>query len=272
MDFEFNLDAPMEKLDDVPKHLHHMFEQCDGGFTLTDISRPVAEQINALGANLKNSRKVKKEVSNESATRRHKLTVIETALKESGFDGEEMTTESINEFISGLGKASKADKDAIRESLNKQKVEMERAKSEAISAKDAEIKGMQGSLEKYLLTSSATLAIAAQKGDPELLMPFVKQQTKVIKLDSGDYAARVVDADGEICYNGKGNPMEVSELVESMKADVKYGRLFDADVPSGGGTQPTKKAVAPGTKEDRSDATPVSKIAFGLKNMKRGRR
>lgn len=272
MEFEFNLDAPMEKLDDVPKHFHHMFEQGDDGYALTEKSRPVAEQINALGANLKSSRKVKKEVSDESATRRQKLTLIETALKESGFDGEELTAESINEFISGLGKASKADKDAIRESLNKQKTEMERSKSEAISAKDEEIKGMQGSLERYLLTSSATSAIAAQKGDPELLMPFVRQQTKVVKLDNGDYAARVVDADGEIRYNGKGNPMEVSELVESMKADAKYGRLFDADVPSGGGTPPTKKAVAPGAKEDMSDAAPVSKIAAGLQKLKRGRR
>lgn len=271
MDFEFDLDTPAENLDTVPKHFHHMFEQGDDGFKLTDTSRPVAEQINALGANLKNSRTTKKQASDESAARRQKLTAIETALKESGFDGEELTAESINEFISGLGKASKADKDAIRESLNKQKAEMERAKAEAVSSKDEEIKGMQSSLEKYLLNSAATSAIAEHKGVPDLLMPFVKQQSKVVKLDNGEYAARVVDADGEIRYNGKGNPMEISELVETMKADVKYGRLFDADVPTGGGAQSQKKPVSNAARQDDGDKNPTSKIAAGLSKLKRGR-
>lgn len=272
MEFEFDLDNPVENLDNVPSNFHHMFEQGDNGFGLTEQGRGVAEVLNGLTKNLKSSRATKKSVSDESAQRRQQLSVFETSLRNAGYEGDEFDEENVNSFITGLTtKAGEAGD--VGERLAAQKAEMTRAHAAALEAKDGEITGMRSSLDKYLLNSEATAAIAAEKGVPDLLMPFIMQQAKVQQTENGDYVARVLDESGEIRYNGKGDPMSVTELVQSMKADAKYGRLFDAETPAGGGASPSPKPVAKGnSKMADGDKTPVSKIASGLSGLKRGRR
>lgn len=271
-DFVFDTEKPVETLDNVPQNFHHMFEEGEGGFVLTEANKGVAEVINGLTANLNNSRKTKKSVSDEAAARRQQNAIFETSLRNAGFEGDEFDEESVNSFITGLTSKAGEAKD-VGERLAAQKAEMTRAHTAALEAKDGEISGMRKSLDKYLLNSEATAAIAAEKGVPDLLMPFIMQQAQVQKLENGDYVARVVDASGEVRYNGKGDPMTVTELVQSMKADAKYGRLFDAETPAGGGANPSPKPVAKGnSKMAEGDKTPVNKIASGLSGLKRGRR
>lgn len=272
-DFVFDTDNALESLDGVPQNFHHMFEQGDEGFALTDNSRGVAEVINGLTANLTNSRKTKKSVSDEAAARRQQNTIFENSLRSAGYEGDEFDEEGVNAFITGLtSKAGEAGD--VGERLAAQKAEMTRAHTSALEAKDTEIAGMQSSLEKYLINSEATNAIAAEKGNPALLTRFVRDFTKVQKLENGDYVARVVDADGEIRYNGKGDPMTVSELVKSMKEDKTYGVMFEAEVVPGGGVQNSPKPVGKThTKDAGGDKSPISKIASGLTGLKsRGRR
>jgi len=270
-DFVFDTENSTETLENVPANYHHMFEEGDGGFNLTETGRGVAEVINGLTANLTASRKTKKSVSDEAAARRQQNTVFETSLRNAGFEGDEFDEDSVNSFISGLTtKAGEASD--VGERLAAQKTEMTRAHTAALESKDKELSGMRASLDKHLLNAEATSAIASEKGVPDLLMPFVMQQAKVQQLDNGDYVARVLDETGEVRYNGKGDPMTVTELVQSMKSDAKYGRLFDAEVTPGGGVQPSPKPVAKGAVVDQGDKTAVSKISSGLKNLGRGRR
>lgn len=272
-DFVFDTENPTESLDGVPQNFHHMFEEGDNGFVLGETHRGVAEVINGLTANLNNSRKTKKSVSDEAAARRQQNTVFENSLRSAGYEGEEFDEENVTAFITGLTQKAGAAGD-VGERLAAQKAEMTRAHTSALEAKDTEIGGMQKSLEKYLINSEASNAIAAEKGNPALLTRFVQDFTKVQKLDNGDYVARVVDADGEIRYNGKGDPMTVAELVRSMKEDKTYGVMFEAEVTPGGGTQHSPKPVAKGnSKMADGDKSPVSKIASGLTGLKgRGRR
>lgn len=272
-DFVFDTENPTESLDGVPQNFHHMFEESDNGFVLGEAHRGVAEVINGLTANLNNSRKTKKSVSDEAAARRQQNAVFENSLRSAGYEGEEFDEENVTAFITGLSQKAGAAGD-VGERLAAQKAEMTRAHASALEAKDTEIGGMQKALEKYLINSEASNAIAAEKGNPALLTRFVQDFTKVQKLDNGDYVARVVDADGEVRYNGKGDPMTVAELVRSMKEDKTYGVMFEAEVTPGGGTQHSPKPVAKGnSKMADGDKSPVSKIASGLTGLKgRGRR
>lgn len=270
-DFVFDTQKPVENLDDVPKNFHHMYSEGDDGFALSDESRSVAETINALGANLKNSRTTKKSVSDESAARRLRLGVFEGAFTTAGFDGEDFSEEAVGGFLTGL--TTKAGEGAdIQERLNSQKSEMTRSHTAALATKDTELGGMRKSLDKYLLSSQATSAIAAEKGVPDLLMPFVMQQSKVQKLENGDYVARVLDDAGEVRYNGNGDPMTVGQLVKSMKDDEKYGRLFDAETTTGGGTKTSPKPIGKVNTNDTGDKTSLGKISAGLKGLHSGRR
>ena len=72
-----------------------------------------------------------------------------------------------------------------------------------------------------LVENNATNAVVDAKGVPELLMPFIKGQVKVIEED-GSFNVYVVDPQGDRRYSGiTGQPMNIKELVMEMKANEK---------------------------------------------------
>jgi hypothetical protein len=104
-----------------------------------------------------------------------------------------------------------------------------------LKTRDDKIAKLQESLEKSLIEAQATAAIAAAKGAPELLMPHVMRQVKVVE-ENGEYVARVMDANGQPrIMNVKGDPFTIPNLVDEMKANEVFGRAFEATGAGGSG-------------------------------------
>lgn len=269
-EFSFNTSEPVENLDSVPSQFRHMYEQGDNGYTIGEQHRPVAEMINGLQANLVSSRKNKKAASDESAQRRQQLTQLSEVFKNYGL--EEVNADTVSEFLDNFEKeAAKKAGGNVDERLKAQRDEMTRAQAKALEAKDQEVAAIRGNLENVMIDREAIEAISTQKGVTQLLMPLVKSQTKLVQKDDGTYGVQVVDKSGEPRYNGAGDAMSIKELVAEMKADPALGRAFEADVPAGGGTNPSggSKPVS-GAVQRQTDANKnsVDKIAAGLKRLK----
>ena len=132
---------------------------------------------------------------------------------------------------------------------------------------------LRAQLYKVLVQNAARQEIASQKGDAELLMPFVEKAVTVSE-DDGDFKVHVVDKAGDVRYSGvTGTQMTLKELVGEMKNDDRYGRLFESEAPDGGGTPPAGPRRPVGA--ESTPLTSVEKIKRGLSqqgNFQRGSR
>lgn len=146
------------------------------------------------------------------------------------------TPEEIKELLEARA-ATEEEKATKAGEWDKLKTQMNDKHALDLKAKDDAAGKMRTSLERYLVDAAATTAIAAAKGVPELLLPHVQRQVKVLEED-GEFVARVVDAKGDLRVDGKGEPMTISALIEEMKKNEIYGRAFEGSGASGGGMLP----------------------------------
>lgn len=145
---------------------------------------------------------------------------------------------------------------------DKMKAQLAKQHQNELSARDEKLHMMRGTVERYLVDAEAANAIAASKGVPELLLPLVKTQVRVVDDESG-LQVRVVDSNGEPRINSKGDYMTISDLVSEMRASEVYGRAFEASGNRGSGTPPN--AGSGGTNKPRTWAdavTPQQKVEF----------
>lgn len=117
---------------------------------------------------------------------------------------------------------------------------------------------LRGSLDRYLVDSEATSALAELKGSPKLLLPHVRTHVKVMKEGDG-YVARVVDKDGDPRVNSQGLPLTIKDLVGEMKKSPDYAMAFEASGNSGGGKRPGNSGGTPG-----GSMSSLDKIKAGL--------
>jgi hypothetical protein len=164
------------------------------------------------------------------------------------------------------------DKDEKLQQLEKQLKDKYAAQNTAIEAKmtnaakqHAEaIAALEGQLEKALVDSEITRAVTEHDGVVPLLMGAIKEQTRLRRDDDGKYHVEVVSSDGTVRLSSKGvstNPMTISELVESMKADDVYGRAFNLKKSGGGsqGSAGSHTSTGKGVVLSQADATDPAK-------------
>lgn len=135
------------------------------------------------------------------------------------------------------------------EELLTQRVGVVEAKFKAdLSTKDTELKEATSQLEQTLVVAAATKEIADRKGIPELLLPTVRQQTRMKKSGKG-YIVEVLDAEGNTRLSPKSGAtsnMTLGELIDEMKGNNIYGRAFEASGASGSGAAGGGKTGATG--------------------------
>lgn len=119
-------------------------------------------------------------------------------------------------------------------------------------------------LEKRLVQFELAKAIAAKKGDPDLLIPHAERFVRTRETDD-DYEAFVVDGAGNArVSDGKGTPMTFDLYVDELM--TKFPRAFDGTGSSGGGASKSNggaggaKVIPAGQAWASSD---IEKIATG---------
>ncbi len=248
---EHDFTIPQETLDTVPAEFRPLYAAgADGKFIVGEGFKPLVGAVVGLNTSLRAAR--------EDAKKRSPVDL--TPLAEFGSDPAAIKTAfdaRVAELTAKGGDATKA--------VEKVRTEMAAANATALAASNAKTTAYQNQLYSYLVENTAMTAVTELKGAADLLMPFIKNQVKVAEED-GKFVVHVVDAAGERRYSGvTGQPLSIKELVTGMKADPKYGRLFESEqqpggggggMPPGGGT---RKGVPAGTTKTSAD-----KIAAGL--------
>ena len=256
MDFEFQ---EVESLDVVPDQFKGLYAEADGKFRLNENYKGVAEAVTGLNRSLKAARAEAKAMKGKGDL---------SALAEFGEDPASIA-ETIKTRISELeGQLANGDKAKVN--VDKIKEDLAKAHSKDLEKVTKRSEALQTQLYGLLVENAATTAIAELKGVPELLMPFVKTQVNVLEED-GEYRVFVVDGQGDRRYSGiTGQPMSIKELVAEMKANEKFGRLFESEAPQGGGTPPAGgKRPA---QQPRAQMSANDKIKAGLDRARNGRR
>jgi hypothetical protein len=253
---EWDFVEEVEQLDRVPEPFRPLYAEGEGGkFRLGDSYKGVATAVVGLNTALKAARK-------EAKARNVDL----TPLSEFGATPEEIKTKvtaRLTELQTQLAEGGK---------VNVEKIKKEFAEANGVELKKLNTRNeaLQGQLYKLLVENEATSAVLGAKGIPELVLPFVKNQVKVVE-ENGAMSVYVVDAAGDRRYSGvTGQPMTLVELVGELKTNPKYGRLFEADTNSGGGLDPVsgKRPPAP----PKTEMSSLDKISAGLrKGVARGK-
>lgn len=208
----------LDSLEDVDKDSRDLYVEKDGKFHL-DVDG--VEDTSSLKGALSKERKAREELQ-KTVRRWEKLG---------------KSDEEIADLIEAAAKAEedKANKAGEWDKLKAKMV----AKHEAdIKAERDKTAAMQKMLEHHLVDAAAATAIASAKGTPELLLPHVQRQVRVVE-EHGEFSVKVVDARGEPRVNAKGDPLSIAELVSEMRQSEIFGRAFEGTGQSGSGTRPS---------------------------------
>lgn len=252
MDFEF---GEVETIEKVPEPFRGLYAEGAGTYKIAPEFKGAAEAVIGLNRALKAAR------AEAKANRPIDL----SPLQEFGGSPEEIKS-SVQSRIQEL-QNQLASGDKAKLNLDKIREELAAGHSREIAAQKARTDALQNQLYSLLVENAATTATVDARGVPELLLPFIKNQVRVLEED-GEFRVFVTDAQGDRRYSGiTGQPLTIKELVLEMKANEKYGRLFESEAPQGGGMIPGS-----GTRAIAKQQAPKSandKILFGLQKRLR---
>lgn len=125
-----------------------------------------------------------------------------------------------------------------------------------ISQRDDRNAFLTSTVDNLLREQQATAALAAQKGNVEVLLPHILGATRTVEKD-GKFVVEVIDKAGNIrIADAKGTPMDLTALVAEMRESKTFAANFEGDGQGGGGKQPDghktfAKGNAGGTPEER---------------------
>jgi hypothetical protein len=105
------------------------------------------------------------------------------------------------------------------------------------------------------------MALAEAKGAVDLLLPHVLASTRTVEKEPGRFEVEVIDKDGNVRIDGKGNNMDIKGLVAEMRQSEAFGRAFDGTGHSGSGKQPGGGTGGSGTLK-RSKMTTAQKAEY----------
>lgn len=213
------LKLTIDKLDDVDESFQSLYAEKDGKFVLqVDGLEDTSGLRSALGKE------------------RHARSELERKIKrwESLGKNEDEISDLIEKFEKDQQTEAerKGEWDKLRAQMNEKHAAETKKLQDTIAA-------LRSSLEDHLIDANATSAIAAAKGIPDLLLPIIRKNIKVVE-DGGKFSVAVVDGKGDLRVNGSGEPMTISEMVMEMRSSEVFGRAFDGTGSSGSGTQPVR--------------------------------
>lgn len=216
------LAAIVEKLDAVPEAQRPLYVEQGGKFIL-DVDPESAETVFAAGLKAKNS-----ELLGQIKKGRPVLDLI--------------GARTIEEIQADLDLAAQTRTDKAKaagdyESLKTQLVTAHTKEKEALQTK---LTAAEAFTHKLLVQDTARQAIVDAGGEPDVLMPHITAEMRVIADDGKEPVARVVKPDGTVrIADTSGTPMTAAQLVELYKANPKFSGAFAASGATGGGARNT---------------------------------
>lgn len=267
--FDLSQNVKILTLDDVPENFHSVYvevsEEDGGGFKINPTHKGIVEAL--IGANNANVN-----IRKENKTLLGKQVDMAPLIDFGATPAEikEAIDAKIEEMTQELAKG-----DESKLNLDKIRQELKDAHAKDLLTRDKEATSLRQTLHKYLITTDSISAIVAEKGAPDLLLPHIERQAKVVA-DGESFRVRIVDKDGDPRISvATGEPMTIQELVVEMKNSDTFARAFDSESSSGGGKLPEKLPPLQKTilnnQENGDERKPVDKIKAGLDARQKGK-
>ena len=263
--FDFENNQTVEDINSVPEQYQGLYVEGDGGYQISESAMPLVKDYMGTNKSLEKERTGKKKANQESADRRHSLSAIRSAAEELGIDLDEDTdlAEAFKGYVSDLQSKAKNGEE-LKVDLEKVKDTMKRQHSEELGNKDSEIKARDATIQKMLVSSTAASALTKAGDEGNVMLPHIMSACKVVQ-DGEDengvpnYEVRVLDDDGDFRTDGKGGYMGVEGVIEEMKADPKFAKVFDSDAPAGTGGRPGPTPKKPTSRGNLTSAQKIFK-------------
>jgi len=123
----------------------------------------------------------------------------------------------------------------VKEQIEAVKSQMMDAHAKEKAKLEEKLKKLVSSLEEAMIVSVASQELAKQKGSVRLLMPHIRQQTRLREAD-GSFIVEVMGEDGNPRLVGSdGHPMSIAELVAEMKTQDDFASAFEGTGATGSG-------------------------------------
>jgi len=133
-----------------------------------------------------------------------------------------------------LDQAVLIEKGEVNQLLDSTKRQMNEAHEKETAKLQSEVDRLRGEVKSVLVDGMAEFAIIAEGGDTEFLMPVIRKQTE-IKEENGRHRVVVLGSDGQPRVKKDGTEFTVRDLVQELKQDPRYRKVFDLRVSSGSG-------------------------------------
>ena len=234
----------VEDVETLDESVRSLYKEAEGGFILDTESAGGYEldNISGLKSALQKERKSVGDLTKQVGT--YKTTY-------EGLDAEEaraaMTKVAEYDAFDPEKEADKLAEAKFENSKKRWQTQNDKAWEATIKSEYApaveQNKVLIGQLRKEMVTSAALKAIAAEDGDAELLLPHVVNSIQFSQLENGQFSTSIVDGQGEVMYNSKGEDMTTQEHVASLK--TRFPSAFNSKAISGSGIQSTVGTGAP---------------------------
>lgn len=203
----------------------------DETFTKEQVDALIAERLASETEGLKKSQAqlLKEKKDAQSALKGYEGVDAEEykALKQAAAEAEEKRIAATGDMETW--KKQIADANAKREKT------LLDAHAREIDERDKRISKRDQAIENTLIRAELTRAIAAQKGDPDLLLPYARTFVRTRETDDG-FEAYIADGSGNArMADGKGSPLSFDQFVQ-QDLMTKFPRAFDGTGSSGGGS------------------------------------
>lgn len=152
------------------------------------------------------------------------------------------------EAVSKLDEIKNFDPDKkVTEAIKVREQDIHRQWSGKLTEAEKTNKALMAQLNAELVTRAAVQAISGAKGNVDLLLPHVTSQLQMTQ-NGENFVVRVVGRDGRERVGGpNGEPMTISQLVESMRSQDAFAPAFAATNSGGGATNNNGRASGGGT-------------------------
>jgi hypothetical protein len=159
----------------------------------------------------------------------------------------------------------------VTEAIKVREQEIHRQWSGKLTAAETTNKALMAQLNSELVTRAAVQAISGAKGNVDLLLPHVTSQLQM-QQNGENFVVRVVGRDGRERVGGpNGEPMTISQLVESMRSQDAFAPAFAASTPGGAGASSGGKSSGGGTPARAIKWNDTASIGANLEDIAAGK-
>ncbi len=148
--------------------------------------------------------------------------------------------------------------DKVKEQTDAFKKQLEDKHRGELGKKDEVLTTLTKQLEKVMIDAEAIKAITENKGSATLLLPHVRNSTRMKQTEKGDYVVEIYNNDGSTRISpiaGSTAPMTISEFVAEMKSNETFAPAFD-----GTGATGTGAATSTSTSKGKTTLEELAKL------------